>query len=997
MKDIRSMRAWFCFFFCSSLLVLAVPSFSSAVVFTDLQAFVAQTGPNSVATFEDVPAGSRAPFKSGGAMFIDPPDSVVSTSLVGQPRSFWFKSAGSSPNFYGTMIQFSVVFPTEVNAFGFFAGAFVEDNVSPFTWTLYKGSSVVGSGSQGAASVFGSGFLGVISPVSFQSVTISRSQSAGGTGAYVIDDFRYASLPNATPLTGTITTYAGSTPGAGSNYGGDGGPATSALLNAPFGVAIDQSGTLFIADRDNQRVRKVTPDGVITTVAGNGTAGFSGDGGPAISAQLNSPWAVVVDTAGNLFITDNGNNRIRKVTPDGIITTVAGNGTTDFSGDGGPATSAGISLPLAAAVALDAAGDIFIPDRGNNRIRKVTPDGVITTIAGNGSSAFSGDGGPALAAGLSATAIAVDPNGNIYFNSFDNNRVRKVTPGGVISTVAGNGSPGSSGDGGPATSAQLYGSWGIALDTAGNLFITDSARIRKVTPAGIISTVAGDGSPGFKGDGGPATSAEMSASPRSVAVDAAGNLFIADTGNYRVRKVTFTLQTQFTIPDRGAISLVSTGSAPSLQAGYASIRPDSGSVTPAGIAIFGFRQNNILVSEAGVPASHLISSGRIYAEINGPVNTGLAIANPNNQPATVSYYFTDAGGDSDTFTTTIAANAQIARFLNQAPFNGPASLTGTFTFNSSVPVAAIALRGLTNERGEFLITTLPIADLREPAPTGPDLVLPHFAAGGGWTTEIILVNPGDSTLTGKIQFVDPTGGPAAVTANGQSTSSFTYSIPARASQKLQATGPSTAILSGSVHVTADSGTAPSGLVVFSFQNGGITVSEAGVPAVTAGTAFRTYAEFNGSIQTGIAVANTSSNDATITLDVTNLDGSSKGLTGTLRIPANGQTAMFLNQIDGFASLQAPFQGLLRLSSSSPIVVTSLRGRYNERGDFLMTTTPALNEATPASSAPVFFPQIADSGGFTTQFILFSGQPGSGSSGTIQYFSQAGGALNLNLQ
>src|SRR5262249_19006258 len=155
--------------------------------------------------------------------------------------------------------------------------------------------------------------------------------------------------PNATTLTGTITTYAGSTPGAGSNFGGDGGPATSALLNAPFGVAMDQSGTLFIADRDNQRIRKVTPDGVITTVAGNGTAGFNGDGGPAISAQLNSPWAVAVDTAGNLFITDNGNNRIRKVAPDGIITTVAGNGTTAFSGDGGPATSAGISLPLAAA------------------------------------------------------------------------------------------------------------------------------------------------------------------------------------------------------------------------------------------------------------------------------------------------------------------------------------------------------------------------------------------------------------------------------------------------------------------------------------------------------------------------------------------------------------------------------------------------------------------------------------------------------------------------
>ena len=323
----------------------------------------------------------------------------------------------------------------------------------------------------------------------------------------------------------------------------------------------------------------------------------------------------------------------------------------------------------------------------------------------------------------------------------------------------------------------------------------------------------------------------------------------------------------------------------------------------------------------------------------------------------------------------------------------------------AVPIAVIALRGLTNERGEFLITTLPVVDLNAAAGPGP-LVFPHFSDGGGWTTQIVLVNSGDSVLTGTVQFVDRSGQAATVGVNNQSNTSFAYSIPARSSQKLPTSGTATSIRTGSVRVVPAANTSvPSGLAIFSFRNGATTVAEAGVPAVPAGTAFRLYAEASGdfshsaagSIQTGLAVANTSTNAATVTLELSKLDGSSTGLTGMLSVPANGQVAIFLNQITGFGSLQIPFQGVLRVSSPASISVAGLRGRYNERSDFLITTTPPVNEATAPSPAALFFPQISDSGGYTTQFILFSGQPGQSSSGTMQLFSQSGGALNLTLR
>ena len=329
-------------------------------------------------------------------------------------------------------------------------------------------------------------------------------------------------------VTGISTLVAGNgVPG----FSGDNGPATSAQVGGPRGLAVDSAGNVYIADSYANRVRKVS-NGVITTVAGNGTPGFSGDNGPAISAQLAQPFGLAVDSAGNLYIADWGNSRIREVS-NGVITTVAGNGTCCLLNDNGPATSAQITLPED--IAVDSAGSLYISDFVHHSVRKVS-GGVITTVAGNGTQGYSGDNGPAISAELAGPyGIAVDAASNLYIGDAPANRVRKVS-GGVITTVAGNGLPGYSGDNGPAASAQLNYPYGVSVDAAGNLYIADSNnyRIRKVS-GGMITTVAGNGTTGFGGDNGPATSAQLQ--PTGVAVDAAGSLYIADALNNRIRKV----------------------------------------------------------------------------------------------------------------------------------------------------------------------------------------------------------------------------------------------------------------------------------------------------------------------------------------------------------------------------------------------------------------------------------------------------------------------------
>ncbi len=340
---------------------------------------------------------------------------------------------------------------------------------------------------------------------------------------------------------GNLTVYAGVGYGG---YSGDGGPANKATLQSSTGLALDGSGNLFISDSYNNVIRRVdAATGIITTFAGNGTAGFSGDGGLATSAELNIPLAVVVDDSGNVFIADSGNFRIRRVdTNTGIITTFAGNGTpcsssTSACGDGGLAINANFSF-LTLGLAVDSKGDVFIADDGDSRIREVKAGTLtISTVAGNGTPYFSGDGGPATNAGMNPWGIALDAAGDLYIADQINSRVRKVSAKTkIITTVAGNGTQGFSGDGGAATSAEINVPQGIALDSENNLYIPDDGnnRVRMVAhKTQVITTVAGGGS---AGDGGPATRAIL-ASPSLVNLDAAGNYFISDQANNLIRRV----------------------------------------------------------------------------------------------------------------------------------------------------------------------------------------------------------------------------------------------------------------------------------------------------------------------------------------------------------------------------------------------------------------------------------------------------------------------------
>jgi sugar lactone lactonase YvrE len=333
--------------------------------------------------------------------------------------------------------------------------------------------------------------------------------------------------------------YAVSAPATYTHTGkeiGDGGPATDAVLNDPTGIYIDNYGAIFVAERKQHRIRRIF-HGVISTVAGNGRSGFSGDGILASRARLSHPGGLVGDNSGNLFLADTLNHRIRRISSDGTVTTVAGNGERGFVGDGGPAVEARLRSPTD--VCLGSTGALYVADFENHRIRQISSDGTMTTVAGNGRAGFSGDGGPAIEASLNTPyGVEVDQQGNLYVADSKNHRIRKVSRDGMITTVVGTGIAGFSGDGGMATAAQLNSPQALFITLSNDMYINDehNHRIRKVAPSGIIETVAGNGKASYAGDGGRATQASLN-DPEDVWVDTAGNLFITDGDNHRIRKV----------------------------------------------------------------------------------------------------------------------------------------------------------------------------------------------------------------------------------------------------------------------------------------------------------------------------------------------------------------------------------------------------------------------------------------------------------------------------
>lgn len=347
-------------------------------------------------------------------------------------------------------------------------------------------------------------------------------------------------------IPGTIITVAGSTNAADKThkkggFSGDGGPATKALLNENGGVAVDDSGNIYIADSQNSRIRKVYKNtGIIITIAGTGVAGYLGDSDLATKAQLAYPVCVRVDSLYNIYFSDAGNSTVRRITK-GIIYTIAGYGNPGFSGDGGPATVSSLNYPVG--ICLDKYLNLYIADAGNNTIRKITQStGVITSVAGNRKPGYSGNGGPAIAAELkNPSGVAVDSKGNVYIADFENNEVRVVDTKGIIKRFAGGTHRDSNFNGfnGRADTTHIADPTGIAIDAEDNVYIAEvgNALIRKVSSkTKWITLVAGSGDDGFGGDGGNPINAKLSY-PFDIAIDRQHNIYIADIGNNRVRKI----------------------------------------------------------------------------------------------------------------------------------------------------------------------------------------------------------------------------------------------------------------------------------------------------------------------------------------------------------------------------------------------------------------------------------------------------------------------------
>ncbi len=504
-------------------------------------------------------------------------------------------------------------------------------------------------------------------------------------------------MASAASVTYTITTIAGTST---AGYSGDGGLATSAQLNYSQGVAVDNSGNIFIADQSNHRVRKVDTSGNISTVAGTGTPGYSGDGGLATSAQLWQPSGVAVDSSGNIYIADYTNNRVRKVDASGNISTVAGTGTPGYSGDGGLATSAQLWQP--SGVAVDSSGNIYIADYTNNRVRKVDASGNISTVAGTGVAGYSGDGGLATSAQLkNPNGLAVDSSGNIFISDQTNNRVRKVDASGNISTVAGTGTQGYSGDGGLATSAQLNYPSGVAVDSSGNIFIPDygNHRVRKVDASGNISTVAGTGASGYAGDGGLATSAQLN-HPIGVAVDSSGIIYISDYTNSRIRKLTDSNPHTVTYDGNGSTG----GSVPAdsniyIQDAKVTVLGNTGSLTKTGYAFVGWNTADdgsgtdyVATSTLKMGTSNLVLYARwvpVIAPTTGDGSSGspYQIANLGNLLWLSHNNTANSGFSGKYFLQT--ANIDISGISNWTPIGD-----GTTRFYGSYDGAGFSVNGL---------------------------------------------------------------------------------------------------------------------------------------------------------------------------------------------------------------------------------------------------------------------------------------------------------------
>jgi len=482
---------------------------------------------------------------------------------------------------------------------------------------------------------------------------------------------------------------------------------------------------------------------------------------------------------------------------------------------------------------------------------------------------------------------------------------------------------------------------------------------------------------------------DTNASISSFGEDQSGEIYVVDLGGSVSRITSGTPATTtvkpFSIPNRGGAFLPATIARSTLESGYVRIQASGGDALPNGLAILQLRPQGVLVSEVAIPDSLLIQSGRNFAWVNTRETTGIAIANPNPLEVTVNFYFTnEAGQDFRHGTLRIPANGQVSGFLNDSPFNGGETISGTFTFQASAVVSAVAIRGVLNDRSEMLLSSLPVTPINTISSNRNSF--PHWVLGAGWTSEFLLVNPSEVLITGQIELADPLG---------IVVETLPYSIPSRSSRRLTAATLSQTLRTGSARMFVTAGTMPSAGVAMRYSTGTAPLVETIDPAIASGFSFRGFGEFSLVTRTGLAVASAANQVTHVNVEIRNLSGALRD-TAQFDLPPFGQKSIFLDELQGFNS-SSPFQGTVQVTSLQPITATVIRTRYNERGDFLIVSLPPDNTADPAPGQESFFPIFAVGGDAEMEFVLMNAQGTGTGSGSLLFVAPNGNPFSISIQ
>jgi sugar lactone lactonase YvrE len=853
---------------------------------------------------------------------------------------------------------------------------------------------------------------------------------------------------------GIITTVAGNGT-AGS--GGDGGPAIAAMLNTPKSIALDASGNLTIADTGNGLIRRVSASsGIISTVAGSGVSSFSGDAGPAATAQFAKLRGVALDSSGNVYLADTGNCRVRRIVAStGYVSTVAGSGAAGpscglFAGDNGPATEARLDAP--GDVAVDSNGNLFIADTGNARIRKVdVSSGIITTVAGGGTVDAGSDGGLATAAKLvSPGGLAVDGSGDVLFSDTGGNRVRSVSAGGIITTLAGNGQAGFSGDNGPATAAMLNGPAGIALDSTGNLYIADNGnnRVRRVAQ-GTINTVAGNGQSGFSGDAGPATGAAL-ASPRGVGVDTAGNLWIADEANNRIRMVSSSTGIITTIAGDGTQNSSGDGGL----ASAAEVDLPWGLAISASDQTVYFSENGSSRLRALVPPGAALNCSivAIIPSTVGVVASGASVPvqllssslscgwSVSGLPDWISA-FPSSGAGSATVDLRIAANAGAARTaainvartavqVTQAavspgcaygvsPLVVGAAASGESGSFSVVTAAGcswqvagapswLSLSGATSGSGPGTVPFTIAANTgsRRSASftvAGQTVIVsqnggaysavgtfPHFASGGGWQTAFTLVNTGYGPSTGYLNFYDEKG---TSLLPAERAGDFSPLPPAGLQSVATPGGSDTNPLQGWAQLVTNGNV--NGYEIFRLATTQGYLEALTLPETRVLSSYMLPFDTTGGHDYGLALVNSSEMDGFVNVSATD------ATTGALLFSGSSLPLASQNHTSFVLTAQYPAlantRGVLRLSTffAGQANVLGLRLKPGQSLTsvpvFAVSSSTAFNGFVDAG----ILPQVVSGGGWSTTFVLVN-TGGATAKAHLDFYDDQGAPLSLVL-